>query len=62
MFKTPTTREVLQELYENLEKQYEENRDAAYNKGQYNPVAEARASGIHTAMAMIVGIENRYGI
>ena len=61
MFKIPTTREVLQELYENLEKQYEENRNAAYTNG-YNPVAEARAGGIFTAMSMIVGIENKYGI
>ena len=57
----PTTREILQELYENLERNYEENRAAAYTNG-YNPVAEARAGGIHMAMAMIVGIENKYGI
>ena len=62
MKETPTTREVLQELYEELEKKYNEARDVAYNRGKLNESAEGRAVGLNLAMAMIVGIENKYGI
>ena len=58
----PTTRQVLQELFENIEKHVKEAEDSAYKPGQYNPVAEARANGLKTVLSMIVGIENKYGI
>lgn len=58
----PTTRQVLQELFENIETQVKSAEDSAYKPGHYDPVSEARASGLKTALAMIVGIENKYGI
>lgn len=57
-----TTREILQELFENIETQAKEVEKSAYKPGNYNPVAEARANGLKTALSMIVGIENKYGI
>ena len=60
--KNPTTREVLQELFENIETQAKSVEDSAYKPGHYDPVAEARASGLKTALSMIIGIENKYGI
>ena len=62
MREKPTTREILQELFEELEKEYDKTCETAYKPGYFNQVAEARASGLHSAMAMIVGIENKYGI
>ena len=59
---TPTTREVLQELFENIEKQAKSAAESAYKPGHYDPVSEARMNGLQTALAMIVGIENKYGI
>lgn len=57
-----TTRQVLQELFENIETQVKEAENSAYKPGHYDPVSEARANGLKLAQAMIVGIENKYGI
>lgn len=58
----PTTRQVLQELFENIETQAKSAEKSAYKPGHYNPEAKERANGLRMALAMIVGIENKYGI
>ncbi len=57
-----TTRQVLQELFDNIENEFKKAAESAYKPGKYNQVAEARMNGLKTALAMIVGIENKYGI
>lgn len=55
----PTTRQVLQELFDTIE---EHAKKAESKPGEYDPVCEARASGLRLVQAMIVGLENKYGI
>ena len=58
----PTTRQVLQELFDLIETHAKSAEESAYQPGHYDPVAEARASGLRTTQAIIVGLENKYNI
>lgn len=62
MSKNPTTREILNILYQRIEDRQNQHKEKAYTPGKTDVASEVRYSECGIVLAMIVGIENEYNI
>ncbi len=60
--KEPTTREILNTLYEQIEKRKKQHAKKGYVPGKADVEAQVRFSECGIIQAMIIGLENEHGL
>ena len=60
--KEPTTREILNTLYKQIEKRKKQHAEKGYAPGKADVEAQARFSECGIIQAMIIGLENEHGL